>query len=381
MLFFSQHIPPKNLIDISACPDYNKHIKAQSTQTHTEREKGCTDMKTKRLLAALMAGSLMLSMAACSSDTSASSDSGDQASSDGGDGGYRLSMILKTNSSEFWKVIQAGAEAYVEEHPDLVSELSIKGPPSETSYQDQINMIKTDLSDDTFDGYLIAPLQSESVASLIADTEKPVMAFDTDIDSDKCLAFIGTGNKEAAKQGALAAVEAAKAAGWETIQCIEIAGVQGDATNTARMEGYEEGITEAGGEWMADDVQYADATATKAVDAMNGIMGRYPDGVAIICSNNDDMAIAAARTAASNPAYANTIFLGFDGQKSACEAVLSGDLTMTAAQNNFDIGYKAVENMVKCLQGEEYGDVDTGTEIVTADTAQDRLDRFAEWLA
>ena len=338
-------------------------------------------MKTKRLLAALMAGSLMLSMAACSSDTSASSDSGDQASSDGGDGGYRLSMILKTNSSEFWKVIQAGAEAYVEDHPDLVSELSIKGPPSETSYQDQINMIKTDLSDDTFDGYLIAPLQSESVASLIADTEKPVMAFDTDIDSDKCLAFIGTGNKEAAKQGALAAVEAAKAAGWETIQCIEIAGVQGDATNTARMEGYEEGITEAGGEWMADDVQYADATATKAVDAMNGIMGRYPDGVAITCSNNDDMAIAAARTAASNPAYENTIFLGFDGQKSACEAVLSGDLTMTAAQNNFDIGYKAVENMVKCLQGEEYGDVDTGTEIVTADTAQDRLDRFAEWLA
>ncbi len=338
-------------------------------------------MKTKRLLAALMAGSLMLSMAACSSDTSASSDSGDQASSDGGDGGYRLSMILKTNSSEFWKVIQAGAEAYVEEHPDLVSELSIKGPPSETSYQDQINMIKTDLSDDTFDGYLIAPLQSESVASLIADTEKPVMAFDTDIDSDKCLAFIGTGNKEAAKQGALAAVEAAKAAGWETIQCIEIAGVQGDATNTARMEGYAEGITEAGGEWMADDVQYADATATKAVDAMNGIMGRYPDGVAIICSNNDDMAIAAARTAASNPAYENTIFLGFDGQKSACEAVLSGDLTMTAAQNNFDIGYKAVENMVKCLQGEEYSDVDTGTEIVTADTAQDRLDRFAEWLA
>ena len=330
-------------------------------------------MKTKRLLAALMAGSLMLSMAACSSDTSASSD--------GGDGGYRLSMILKTNSSEFWKVIQAGAEAYVEEHPDLVSELSIKGPPSETSYQDQINMIKTDLSDDTFDGYLIAPLQSESVASLIADTEKPVMAFDTDIDSDKCLAFIGTGNKEAAKQGALAAVEAAKAAGWETIQCIEIAGVQGDATNTARMEGYAEGITEAGGEWMADDVQYADATATKAVDAMNGIMGRYPDGVAIICSNNDDMAIAAARTAASNPAYENTIFLGFDGQKSACEAVLSGDLTMTAAQNNFDIGYKAVENMVKCLQGEEYSDVDTGTEIVTADTAQDRLDRFAEWLA
>ena len=57
------------------------------------------------------------------------------------------------------------------------------------------------------------------------------------------------------------------------------------------------------------------------------------------------------------------------------------DLIASITQNNFDIGYKAVENMVKCLQGEEYGDVDTGTEIVTADTAQDRLDRFAEWLS
>lgn len=339
-------------------------------------------MKTKRLLAALMAGTLMLTMAACSSGTTSGETTDDSGSTaEGSEGGYRISMVLKTNSSEFWKIIQAGAEAYAEEHPDLVSELSIKGPPSETSYQEQINMIQTDLSDDTFDGYLIAPLQSDSVASLIADIDRPVMAFDTDIDSDKCLAFIGTGNKNAAKEGALAAVAAAKEAGWEEIKCIEIAGVQGDATNTARMEGYEEGITEAGGEFLTDEVQYADATATKAVDAMNGIMGRYPDGIAIICSNNDDMAIAAARTAQANPAYANTIFLGFDGQQSACEAILEGNLTMSAAQNNYDIGYKAVENMVKYLQGEEYGDVDTGTEIVTKDNAQDRIDRFAEWLA
>lgn len=337
-------------------------------------------MKKKNLLAAILAGSLVLSLAACSGDSSeATAEGGDEAGTQ--DGPYQISMILKTNAAEFWKVVQAGAEAYQEEHPDLVK-LSIKGPPSETNYQDQLNSIKTDLSDDTYDGYLIAPLQSDAVASLIADTDKPVVAFDTDIDSDKCLSFVGTGNKEAAKQGAIAAVEAAKAAGWTEIKCIEIAGVQGDATNTARMDGYREGITESGGEFLDADVQYADATATKAVDAMNGIMGRYPDGVAIICSNNDDMAIAAARVAKNNPAYANTIFLGFDGQKSACEAVLSGDLTMTAAQNNFDIGYKAVETMVKILQGEDYDEVvDTGTEIITKDNAQDRLDRFAEWMS
>ena len=115
---------------------------------------------------------------------------------------------------------------------------------------------------------------------------------------------------------------------------------------------------------------------------MEGIMNKFPEGVAIICSNNDDMALAAARAAADNPAYANAIVLGFDGQKSAVEAVLNGELTMTAAQNNFDIGYKAVETMVKILQGEEYDSVvDTGTEIITKDNAQDRLDRFADWMS
>lgn len=334
-------------------------------------------MKKKNLLAALLAGSLALSLTACSGDTAPEGDP--QAGGEGSDP-FQVSMILKTNSSEFWRLIQAGAEAYEKEHPDLVK-LSIKGPPSETSYEEQLNMIQTDLGTAEFDGYLIAPLQSDAVANQIANTDKPVMAFDTRIESDKCLSFIGTGNKEAAKQGAKAAVDAAKAAGWEKIQCIEIAGVQGDATNTARMDGYREGINEAGGEFLDNEVQYANATADLAVTAMEGIMGKFPDGVAIICSNNDDMAIAAASTAKKNPAYANTIFLGFDGQLSACEAIANGELTMSAAQNNYDIGYKAVEEMVRVLQGGEPKDfVDTGTEIVTKDNANERIERMSGYL-
>lgn len=334
----------------------------------------------KRLLAALMASSLMLSLAACGggdTSTSAQGETGTEAQ----DGPYQISMVLKTNAAEFWQVIQAGAEAYEEEHPDLVS-LDIKGPPGETFYEEQLNMIQTDLALESYDGYLIAPLQSDAVATAIANTDKPVVAFDTDIASDKCLSFVGTGNKEAAKQGAKAAVAAAQEAGWEEIQCIEIAGVQGDATNEARMEGFREGINEAGGEFLDNEIQYANAVADQAVTCMEAIMNKFPDGVAIICANNDDMAMAAARTAADNPAYANTIFLGFDGQQSACQAVLDGELTMTAAQNNFDIGYQAVETIVKILQGEDYDEVvDTGTEIITQDNAADRLARFDEWLA
>lgn len=350
-------------------------------------------MKKKNWLAALLAGALVLSMTACSGSSDSADTSADTAADAAGTSAagtaadtaqtepFEISMILKTSSAEFWTVIQAGAEAYEEEHPDLVK-LSIKGPPSETSYEEQINMIQTDLAVESFDAYLIAPLQSEAVATQLEATDKPVIAFDTNIDSDKVVSFVGTGNKEAAKAGAIAAVEAAKAAGWETIQCIEIAGVQGDATNTARMEGFREGINEAGGEFLDEEIQYANAVADQAVVCMEAIMSKFPDGVAIICTNNDDMAIAAARTASESEAYANTIFLGFDGQLSACEAIANGELTMSAAQNNFDIGYKAVETMVKVLQGETVDAfVDTGTEIVTAETAQDRIERMNSWLS
>ena len=61
-------------------------------------------------------------------------------------------------------------------------------------------MIQTDLSDVSYDGYIISPLQQDMVANLIQDTEKPVIALDTNIESDKVVTFVGTGNEEAANR-------------------------------------------------------------------------------------------------------------------------------------------------------------------------------------
>lgn len=336
----------------------------------------------KRLIAMLLAGAMCASIAGCSTGTGSTGteSGGESAGSDGAQ--YHISVVLKTLAAEYWQFVEAGVNAYAEEHPDEVS-VEVKGPPSETSFQEQLNMIQTDLGDDTYDGYIISPLQQDMVANLIADTEKPVIALDTDIESDKVLSFVGTGNEAAAKLGAVAAVEAAKEAGWENIQCIEIAGVQGDSTNTARMNGYKAGIEEAGGDFLEDEVQYADATATRAVDAMNGIISRHPEGIAIICANNDDMAIAAAKAArdSGNENYANTIFLGFNGDRAACEAILAGNLTMSVAQMAYEMGYKSVEAMVQALNGEEIEPViDSGSEVVTPENAEARLATLDEQL-
>ena len=336
----------------------------------------------KRLLAMLLTGALCASMAACSSGGEASTgETGGETGGESSGSGYSVDVILKTTASEYWQYVQAGAMAYMQDNPDVT--VTVKGAPSETSYQDQLNMIQTDLADDSYDGYVIAPLQADMVANLISGQTKPIVAVDTKIDAPEVLSFVGTGNESAGALGGAAAVEAAKAAGWTDIKAIEIAGVQGDTTNTDRMNGYMKGIEEAGGDFLEDEVQYADAVATKAVDAMNGIMSRHPEGIAIICANNDDMAIAAAKAAADsgNEAYANTIFLGFDGIQSACDAILEGRLTMSVAQQGYEMGYMAVEAVVNNLNGEEVEEfIDSGADVVTADNAQERKETLQGYL-
>ncbi len=351
-------------------------------------------MKRKLFVMAL-AGTMTVGMlAGCGSSSSDSSEAASSSAAEeteaveaesgetetaaaGGD--YTIDVILKTTAAEYWQYVMAGAEQAGEDYGVTVD---VKGATSETAYDEQQNIIETDLNSGAYDAILIAPLQADQAATLVGGTDIPIFALDTNFEADEVISFIGTGNEEAAYQGGQAAVAAAEEAGWETIQAIEICGVQGDGTNTARYTGYMNGINDAGGEFLEDETQYADGVADKAVTSMEAIMQKYPEGVAIICANNDDMAIAAARTAAGNDAYANTIFLGFNGDKAACEAILSGEETMSVIQDAYGMGYKGVETALAVLNGETVDSfVDSGSGVVDIDSAQDRLDELEGYLS
>lgn len=347
----------------------------------------------KKILAMVLAGTMVIAgLAGCggsgggsgssggSGESSEAASGGEEESGGGSSSGgdYKISLIMKTTSSEYWKYVQAGAEAYAAENNITVE---VKGPTSETAYDEQQNMIETDLNSGAYDALVIAPLQGDQVATLVKGTDLPILAVDTNFEAPEVRAFIGTGNENAAAQGGEAAVQAAKDAGWDEIKAIEICGVQGDATNTARFEGYKKGINGAGGEFLEDETQYANAVADQAVTCMEAIMQNHPEGIAIICANNDDMAMAAARAAKGNDAYKDTIFLGFNGDIAACEAILKGDETMSIAQDGYGMAYKAIESAVAALNGEELEEfIDSGSSVVDADNAQERMDELNGYL-
>ena len=348
----------------------------------------------KKFLALILTLAMALSLAACGGNdggSSAPADSGQSqpadsgsdaqpADSGSGDESYNISVILKTTASEYWGYVVAGANAYAKDHPNVT--VTVKGATSETAYDEQLNMIETDMNNADIDGYVIAPLQADMVSNMISGQTKPIVAVDTDIDAPEVLSFVGTGNEAAGKLGGEAAAKLAKERGWEEIKCIEICGVQGDSTNEARKAGYKAGIEAAGGIFLEDETQYANAEANQAVACMEAIMQNHPEGIAVICANNDDMAMAAARTAAGNPAYENTVFLGFDGIQSACNSILAGEETMSVCQEGYSMGYNSVDAVVRALQGETLDEfIDAGASIVDPDTAQARLEQLQGYLA
>lgn len=323
----------------------------------------------KRLLAMTLASALCAGMlAGCGGSSSASDNGGSSADSGSSGNAYNISVIVKLTDGHFNKVM-AGAKAYADEHDNV--NVDIQSPTSATSYDEQVNMIETSLGNPSIDALVLAPLQSNSASTLVANTDKVVIALDTDFTSDKKLAFVGTGNKDAAKSGGTAAVEAAKASGVDKPTVLIVTGVQGDETHEARLAGYKE----AGGEVV--EVQYCDGLAEKAATAMESVMQMYPDGIDVVLSSNDDMAMSVVKIIkdSGNAKYADTIVCGFDGNTSAISAIKDGTLGMDIAQLGYDMGYKAVEAAVKALEGEQVDSfIDSGSKVVDSTNCDEYID-------
>lgn len=321
----------------------------------------------KRLLAVLMSSAMLMSaLAGCGGNTAQTNSGGDTADQTTQQD-YHIKVILKTLASEYWQYVGNGCKQAGE---DLGVTVDVLGASSETAYDEQLSMIETTLSANDCDAMVVAPLQAETVATQIANTDLPIVAIDTAIDSDKVLSFVGFNNEELAAMGGKAAVEAAKDKGWDKITAIGIMGVQGDSTSEARIAGFKQGIAEAGGEYLSAETQYADSVADKAVTCMEAIIQAHPEGVSIIVANNDDMAAGAA---AAFPAYKNTIFVGIGGNLAGIDAILAGQETMTVAVDGYDVGYLGVQAAVDALNGKKLDEfIATDATVVTADNAAER---------
>ena len=134
----------------------------------------------KKIGALFVSSTLMATMLTGCGGSSSASTGGSGSQAEGGDGNYNISIVFKTTSNEYTQYMMAGAEKAAAETGAV---LDMKGATSETAYDEQQNMIETDLHANKYDAMIIAPLQGDMASTLVSGTDMPIFAIDTDFNA------------------------------------------------------------------------------------------------------------------------------------------------------------------------------------------------------
>ncbi|QAY74383.1 BMP family ABC transporter substrate-binding protein [Agromyces protaetiae] len=301
------------------------------------------------VVAGLAAAALML--AGCASA------GGDPASGGGDDGGKPyIALISKGFQHQFWQAVKAGAEQAAEEF-DV--EITFEGPDTEADVDQQIQMLQTAL-DKSPSAIGFAALDSQAAGPLLQqakDSNIPVIAFDSGVDSDIPLTTASTDNLAAAAEAAKHMVEAIGGEGKVAI----VAHDQTSVTGVQRRDGFVDYIEKNAPNVEIVDIQYGGGDQAKSADLAKAIIAANPDLKGIYGTNEGSAigVVQAVKELAIDPA--NLAVVGFDSGKAQMDAIRDGLMLGAITQNPVGIGYETVKAAVQAINGETLPKtIDTG---------------------
>lgn len=327
----------------------------------------------KKLLALSLALVMALSLAACGAKDPAPADPA-PADPAAPVETIEVAVVLKTLASEYWNYVKAGCDAAAK---DLGVTVNVVGPGAESEIEQQVAMIEQQIGAGV-DAIVCAPNDASAAGAALQaaiDAKIPVLAVDTNVGIEGQTCFVGTSNVDAAAQGGeWAATKLGKDA-----KAVIIYGQEGDNTSNMRREGYQKACAAAGITVLTE--LSGQNTTDGATKTMEDMLNAYPDQIDIVLCHNDDTAVG-AMNACKSAGVTDVTIVGFDGNKSAVELILNGDLAATVAQQPYMMGYQVVEAAVKAAKGETVEEtIYAAAKVITAENGQAYLDELAAMLA
>lgn len=309
-------------------------------------------MFKKRALGAVVgAVAAALILAGCASD------GGDSGSTDGGSGEKPyVALVSKGFQHQFWQAVKTGAEQAAEEF-DV--EITFEGPDTEADVDQQIQMLQTAL-DKSPAAIGFAALDSQAAGPLLQqakDSNIPVIAFDSGVESDIPLTTAATDNLAAAAE---AAKHMAEAVGHEGKVALVVHD-QTSVTGQQRRDGFVSYMEENEPNIEIVDVQYGGGDQAKSADLAKAIIAAHPDLKGIYGSNEGSAigVVQAVKELGIDPAKLAVV--GFDSGKAQMDAIRDGLMLGAITQNPIGIGYETVKAAVEAIDGEELPKtIDTG---------------------
>jgi ribose transport system substrate-binding protein len=285
---------------------------------------------------------------------------------------YKIAVIPKGTTHEFWKSIHAGAVKAQRELAEkgVKVELFWKGPLKEDDRDQQIQVVENFMTR-RVDGIVLAPLDSQALAAPVANATKariPVVIFDSDLKSDKYVSFVATDNY---KGGVLAAEHLAKLLDSKG-NVILLRYAVGSASTEAREAGFLDTIKKHPGLKVVSSDQYGGATRETAYQAAQNLLNRYGREVNGVFAPNESTAIPMAKALRDIGKGRGKIkMVGFDAGTQSVLDLEAGDVQGLVVQNPMRMGYEGLMTLVKHLQGQPVEKrVDTGVTLVTAENME-----------
>jgi ribose transport system substrate-binding protein len=257
----------------------------------------------------------------------------------------KVGMVLKTLSSQYWKIVAAGAQQAADK---AGVELILLGPPTEDAIEQQINMVQDVLSQN-IDVLVFSPSQPAASVNVLMKAKAkgvPVILVDTGMPATftDYATFIGTDNIAAGRTGGRALAAQLK----KGDKVLLIDGAPGNPSCTDRVKGAEEVLKAAG--IVIASKQPAFSDREKGYTVTQNVLQSNPD-IAGVFAANDEMVLGSLR--AMMQAGKKIPMIGVDANEDALKAILAGDLFGSVAQGNYDMGRMAIEKAIELKAGKK----------------------------
>jgi ABC-type sugar transport system substrate-binding protein len=322
------------------------------TQPRNHQENHMKQLKW--LAAGLMAGSLALSMTACGGQNSPAA---------GGQSKPKVGVILKT-ANAYFNAMKDGIDAMPKDGIDF---LGVDAPGNGVDAQPQITAIEGMITRGA-DAIVIAPIGPQVQPALdraVSQGVKVVLVDNELAGWKKASSYVGTDNYAGAAKAGKYLVEQLKGKGTLAI----MSGIPGVPALDARVNGVLDALK--GTDIKVVNTLATDCDQTKGVNVMQAFGASNPDVDAIYSACGPPVLGAIEARKKSDPFKPALLLVGFDSLPDEAKAILAGTETASIAQFPQKMGTTAVTTAAAAARGDNVeARIDTGTEVVTKDTAQ-----------
>ncbi len=280
---------------------------------------------------------------------------------------YRIAVIPKGTTHEFWKSIHAGAN---KAGRALGVEVIWKGPVREDDRDEQIKVVENFIASGV-DGIVLAPLDDVALARPAADAKRegiPVVIVDSDIKWKDRVSFVATDNYRGGVMAAEHLGESLKGRG----KIVVLRYQEGSASTMQREAGFLDTIkSKFPNIRIVSSNRYGGATTETAYRVSENLLVRFRNLQGVFCPN-ESTTFGMLRALQDAGRVNKLFFVGFDSSVKLVEALSRGEINGLILQNPFRMGELGIKTIVAHLKRKKVEPrIDTGVTLATKDNMKE----------